>query len=244
MKKIIVAIDGFSSSGKSTMAKELAREVGYIYIDTGAMYRAVSLYAIRNGWITENNINTEELEKHLKDIKIHFKTNYKGRSETYLNDENVEKEIRSLEVANGASRVSTLGFVRQELVRRQQEMGKDKGVVMDGRDIGTVVFPEAELKLFITASPETRANRRMLELKSKGLDSDYESVLANIKERDERDTTRSESPLKKASDAIEIDNTNLTRREQKEIIRKLFSESGGKLLLTSPQGRDFPPVGD
>ena len=224
MKKIIVAIDGFSSSGKSTMAKELAREIGYIYIDTGAMYRAVSLYAIRKGWITDTDINTEELEKHIKDIRIDFKTNDKGNTETYLNQENVEKEIRSLEVANGASRVSTLGFVRKELVHRQQEMGKNKGIVMDGRDIGTVVFPDAELKLFINATPEVRAKRRMLELKSKGLENDPESVLANIKERDERDTTRSESPLKKADDAIEIDNTNLTRQEQKELLQNLFFE--------------------
>ncbi len=223
-RKPIIAVDGFSSCGKSTFARAIAARLGYVFIDTGAMYRAVSLYAIRKGWITDSDINTEELEKHLKEIKIYFKTNDKGRTETYLNGENVEKEIRSLEVANGASRVSTLGFIRQELVRRQQEMGKNKGIVMDGRDIGTVVFPEAELKLFITATPEVRATRRMLELQSKNLTSDYESVLANIKERDERDTTRTESPLKKAADAIEIDNNNLSREEQKEIIKTLFFE--------------------
>ncbi|HEY6914071.1 MAG TPA: (d)CMP kinase, partial [Paludibacter sp.] len=161
MKKIVVAIDGFSSCGKSTMAKELAREAGYIYVDTGAMYRAVSLFCIQNGWMTETEINSEELEKHIHSIRIEFKTNAEGKSETYLNGKNVENEIRSLEVANGASRVSTLGFVRRELVRQQQLMGLTKGIVMDGRDIGTVVFPHAELKIFLTASPEIRAKRRL-----------------------------------------------------------------------------------
>lgn len=224
MKKIVVAIDGFSSSGKSTMAKELAREVGYIYIDTGAMYRAVSLYAIRNGWISENNIDIENLRKQIAGIKIEFKTNAEGKSETYLNGENVEKEIRTLEAADGASRVSTLDFVRKEMVKRQQKMGEDKGVVMDGRDIGTVVFPEAELKIFVTASPEIRAQRRLLELQAKGENISYEDVLTNVKERDHRDTTREVDPLRKAPDAIEIDNSNLTPEKQKEILRTLFSE--------------------
>jgi len=214
MKKIVVAIDGFSSGGKSTMAKDLARDVGYTYIDSGAMYRAVALYAMRNGWITENDIDIEALKKNIGSLKIDFKTNEHGVSETYLNGENVEKEIRTLEVANAASRVSALDFVRRELVRQQQQMGLQKGIVMDGRDIGTVVFPEAELKIFLTASPEIRAQRRMEEMLARGEKVDFQKVLANIKERDERDLHRSESPLKKAPDAIVIDNSNLTRDEQ------------------------------
>lgn len=225
MKKIIVAIDGFSSSGKSTMAKELAREAGYIYIDTGAMYRAVSLHAIRQGWLNKNNIDETALQQHIGDISIEFRTNAEGKSETYLNGENVEKEIRSLDVANRASRISTLGFVRRELVRRQQDMGREKGIVMDGRDIGTVVFPQAELKLYISASPEVRARRRWLELKGKGESVSYNDVLANVIERDRRDTQRAESPLRKAEDAIEIDNSDLSPEEQMNIIRKLFQEA-------------------
>jgi len=203
------------------MAKELAHEIAYIYVDTGAMYRAVSLYAIRNGWLTEN-INEDALKSHIQDISIEFRTNKEGKTETYLNGENVEKEIRSLEVANGASRVSTLGFVRRELVRRQQEMGTQKGIVMDGRDIGTDVFPEAELKLYVTASPEVRAKRRFLELEAKGEKVNYDDVLANVIERDQRDQNRKESPLRKADDAIEIDNSILSRDEQMEILRTLF----------------------
>lgn len=225
MKKIIVAIDGFSSSGKSTMAKELAREAGYIYIDTGAMYRAVSLHAIRQGWLNKNNIDETALQQHIGDISIEFRTNAEGKSETYLNGENVEKEIRSLDVANGASRISTLGFVRRELVRRQQDMGREKGIIMDGRDIGTVVFPQAELKLYISASPEVRARRRWLELKGKGESVSYNDVLTNVIERDRRDTQRAESPLRKAEDAIEIDNSDLSPEEQMNIIRKLFQKA-------------------
>jgi cytidylate kinase len=224
MKKIIVAIDGFSSCGKSTMAKELAREVGYIYVDSGAMYRAVSLFCIENGWISETDINSFELEKNINTIRIEFKTNAEGKSETYLNGKNVENEIRTLEVANGASRVSTLGFVRHELVRQQQLMGIKKGIVMDGRDIGTVVFPTAELKIFLTASPEIRAKRRLDEMKAKGEKADFEEVLANVKERDDRDQNRAESPLKKADDAIVIDNSNLTREEQRELLQTLYTE--------------------
>ncbi|MFT3753576.1 MAG: (d)CMP kinase [Paludibacter sp.] len=224
MKKIIVAIDGFSSCGKSTMAKELAREAGYIYVDTGAMYRAVSLFCIQNGWVTESDINTEELEKQIQSIHIKFRTNAEGKSETYLNGKNVENEIRTLEVANGASRVSTLGFVRRELVRQQQLMGLNKGIVMDGRDIGTVVFPQAELKIFLTASPEIRAKRRFDEMTLNGETVDFNEVLANVKERDERDQNRAESPLRKAEDAIIIDNSLLTREEQREILRTLFAE--------------------
>jgi CMP/dCMP kinase len=224
MKKIIVAIDGFSSCGKSTMAKELARHTGYVYVDTGAMYRAVSLFCIQNGWMTDSEINAEELEKHIHSIRIEFKTNADGISETYLNGKNVECEIRSLEVANGASRVSTLGFVRRELVRQQQLMGVEKGIVMDGRDIGTVVFPTAELKIFLTASPEIRAQRRMDEMIAKGESVNYDDVLANVIERDDRDQNRAESPLRKADDAVVIDNSSLSREEQRGILRTLFAE--------------------
>src|ERR1035437_932506 len=224
MNKIIVAIDGFSSCGKSTMAKELAAEVGYIYVDSGAMYRAVSLFCIQNGLMSESEIKVAELEKNIESIHITFKVNANGSCETCLNGDNVEAEIRSLEVANGASRVSTLGFVRRELVRQQQLLGQQKGIVMDGRDIGTVVFPTAELKIFLTASPETRAKRRFDEMVEKGEEVDYEDVLANVKERDDRDQNRTESPLRKANDAIEVDNSNLTREEQREILRTLFVE--------------------
>ena len=219
MKKIVVAIDGFSSTGKSTMAKALAKYAGYIYVDTGAMYRAAALFAMRNGWMTASEIDEQELEKHIRDIKIHFKANTDGVQETYLNGENVEKEIRTLEAGNGASRISTIGFVRKELVRQQQLMGKEKGVVMDGRDIGTVVFPEAELKLFVTGSPEIRAQRRFDELKAKGEDVDFHAVLQNIKERDERDSNRQESPLRKADDAIEINNTNMNLKSKMSYLK-------------------------
>lgn len=224
MKKIIVAIDGFSSCGKSTMAKELAREVGYVYVDTGAMYRAVSLFCIQNGIMTPETIDEHALEKQINQIHISFKTNTLGITETYLNDQNVEAEIRTLEVANGASRVSTLGFVRRELVRQQQLMGAQKGIVMDGRDIGTVVFPKAELKVFLTASPEIRAKRRADEMKAKGLEVNEEEVLANVIERDERDVNRAESPLRQADDAVVIDNSDLSLAQQRQILRTLFEE--------------------
>ena len=204
------------------MAKELARENDYIYVDSGAMYRAVSLFCIQNGWITSSEINEVELEKHISSMLIEFKTNAEGKSETYLNGKNVENEIRTLEVANGASRVSTLGFVRRELVRQQQLMGLKKGIVMDGRDIGTVVFPKAELKIFLTATPEIRAKRRLDEMEAKGEKVNYDEVLANVKERDDRDQNRAESPLRKADDAVVIDNSNLTRAEQHEVLRTLF----------------------
>ena len=192
------------------MAKDLAREVGYTYIDSGAMYRAAALYALRNGWITPSTMNEEAIEQHIGEIEIAFAPNTQGGQDTYLNGENVEGEIRSLEVADGASRISTLGIVRQELVRQQQAMGREKGVVMDGRDIGTVVFPDAELKLFITAPAEIRAQRRFEEMKAKGINPPaYEDILANVRERDLRDTTRAESPLRKADDAIELDNTHV-----------------------------------
>ena len=229
MKKIIVAIDGFSSCGKSTMAKTLARETGYIYVDTGAMYRAVSLFCIRNGWMTDSELNTAAIEKHIAEIQLEFRTNENGKAEMYMNGENIENEIRTLDVANGASKVSTLGAVRRELVRQQQKMGKKKGIVMDGRDIGTVVFPEAELKIFLTASAEVRAQRRWDEMRAKGENVSYEEVLANVIERDFRDQNRDESPLRKAVDAIEIDNTTLQPNEQQEILRQLFER---KLLNT------------
>ena len=224
MKKIIVAIDGFSSCGKSTMAKILAHETGYIYVDTGAMYRAVSLFCIRNGWMTAAEMDVVAIEKHITEIQLEFRANENGKAEMYLNGENVENEIRTLDVANGASRVSTLGAVRRELVRQQQKMGEKKSIVMDGRDIGTVVFPKAELKIFLTASAEVRAQRRWDEMRAKGENVGYEEVLANVIERDFRDQNREESPLRKAEDAIEIDNTTLQPNEQQEILRQLFKQ--------------------
>ncbi len=206
------------------MAKELAREVGYIYVDSGAMYRAVSLFCIQNGWISESTMEIPSIESQIVNIKIEFKVNAEGKSETWLNDKNVENKIRTLQVANGASKVSTLGFVRRELVRQQQLMGKQKGIVMDGRDIGTVVFPTAELKIFLTASPEIRAIRRLKELEEKGEIDTFEAVLANVIERDNRDQNRTESPLRKADDAILIDNSTLTLEEQQKILRTLFEQ--------------------
>lgn len=223
-KKINIAVDGFSSCGKSTIAKGLAKKLGYTYIDSGAMYRAVALFAIRNNWITDSEIDAEALQQHISDIKITFGHNDLGGQDTFLNGENVEHEIRTLEVANGASRVSALGFVRKELVRQQQEMGKGKGVVMDGRDIGTVVFPDAEMKLFLTASPEIRAKRRFDEMKAKGENPSFEDVLANVKERDLRDTTRDESPLIKADDALELDNSDIGIKEQLDWALDMFNK--------------------
>ena len=224
MKKINIAVDGFSSCGKSTIAKGLAKELGYTYIDSGAMYRAVALYAYRYGWMTDTEIDEVALQKYISGIDISFKKNSEGQQETYLNGENVEKEIRSLEIGNGASRVSTLGFVRRELVRQQQAMGRKKGVVMDGRDIGTGVFPDAEFKIFLTASPEVRAQRRYEELLAKGTLASYEDTLANVLERDERDTTRTESPLRKATDAIELDNSHITITEQLQWAMDMFNK--------------------
>ena len=206
------------------MAKELAKYAGYIYVDTGAMYRAVALFALQNGWMNDEEINETELKNHISEIEITFKTNESGLQETYLNGENVENEIRTLRAANGASRVSTIGFVRREMVRQQQAMGTEKGVVMDGRDIGTVVFPDADLKIYLTASPEVRAQRRFDELKAKGETVNYDDVLLNVKERDFRDSNRAESPLYKASDAIEIDNSNLSLEEQRELLKTLFHQ--------------------
>lgn len=215
MKKIIIALDGYSSCGKSTMAKELAKEIGYTYIDTGAMYRAIALYSMRNGIIQNNSIDTDKLQLAMADIHISFVRNPEtGRWETYLNGENVEKEIRTMEVANQVSPVAALGFVRKAMVAQQQEMGKAKGVILDGRDVGTVIFPDAELKIFLTARPEVRAQRRLKESLAKGEKVTYEEVLKNLQERDHKDTTRAEGPLKKAEDAIELDNSDMTVEEQ------------------------------
>lgn len=218
MKKIIIAIDGFSSCGKSTMAKDLARKIGYIYVDTGAMYRSVTLYAMRHNLIKEDgSVDTDNLKKEMNDINISFKLNKEtGRPDTYLNDECVEKEIRSLEVSNHVSPIAAVPFVRKALVDQQQKMGKEKGIVMDGRDIGTTVFPYAELKIFVTASAEIRAQRRFDELKAKGMPANYQDILKNVQERDYIDTHREVSPLRKAEDAIELDNSNMTIKEQNE----------------------------
>lgn len=226
MKKIVIAIDGFSSCGKSTMAKDLAKEIGYIYVDTGAMYRSVTLYALRHGMFREDNsIDTEALEKAIPEIKISFKLNVEtGRPDTYLNGELVEKDIRSMEVSSHVSPIAAIGFVREALVKQQQAMGKEKGIVMDGRDIGTAVFPNAELKIFVTASAEVRAQRRYDELKAKGMPADFQDILKNVEERDYIDSHREVSPLKKAEDAIELDNSNMTIPEQKLWLRKIFDE--------------------
>jgi CMP/dCMP kinase len=214
-KKIIIAIDGHSSCGKSTMAKSLAQKLGYVYIDSGAMYRVVTLYALRKGLIKNGIPETERLIQELKNIKITFKWDESlGKNTTFLNGENVEEEIRRLEVSENVSPISTIAEVRHEMVKQQRENGTNKGIVMDGRDIGTVVFPDAELKIFMTASPEIRAQRRYLELKEKGQEVDFNSILQNVIERDKIDSTRETSPLRKADDAIVLDNSNLTREEQ------------------------------
>lgn len=218
MKKITIAIDGFSSCGKSTMAKDLAKEIGYIYVDTGAMYRSVTLYALRhNLFNADGTIREEELQAQMKDINISFQLNKEtGRPDTYLNGENVENEIRTMEVSSHVSPIATLTFVRKALVEQQQRMGAEKGIVMDGRDIGTVVFPNAELKIFVTASAEVRAQRRYDELKAKGMEADFADILKNVQERDYIDSHRETSPLRKADDALELDNSQLTIAEQKQ----------------------------
>jgi cytidylate kinase len=226
MKKITIAIDGHSSCGKSTMAKDLARKVGYIYVDTGAMYRSVTLYALRNGLFNDDDsIKTDELEKQMDNIHITFQLNEEtGRPDTYLNNVRVEDDIRSLEVSNHVSPIAAVGFVRTAMVAQQQQMGKDKGVVMDGRDIGTTVFPDAELKIFVTASAEVRAQRRFDELKAKGMPADYDDILKNVQERDYIDSHREVSPLRKADDAIELDNSHMTIAEQKQWLLDRFNE--------------------
>lgn len=227
MKKITIAIDGHSSCGKSTMAKDLAREVGYVYVDTGAMYRCVTLYALRNGLFgTDGNIDAAELERRMSDIKITFVLNSDTRlPEAHLNGENVEREIRTMEVSDHVSPVAALPFVRAALVAMQKRMGKDKGVVMDGRDIGTTVFPDAELKVYVTASAEVRARRRYDELTNKGMEADYDNILKNVQERDYLDSHREVSPLRKADDAIELDNSAMTIAEQKEWLMARFRET-------------------
>lgn len=227
MKKVVIAIDGFSSCGKSTMAKDLAKKIGYIYIDSGAMYRAVTLFSVRHGFFDGPKLDEEKLKASMKDMKISFKLNPETlRPDTYLNGENVENEIRSMEVSNRVSIVSAVGFVRKEMVRLQQEMGEEKGIVMDGRDIGTVVFPDAELKIFVTASPEVRAQRRLDEIRSKDKNTSvtFDEVLKNIEDRDYIDQNRTESPLRQAEDALILDNTNLTREEQMQWLSDRFSE--------------------
>ena len=225
MKKITIAIDGHSSCGKSTMAKDLAREVGYVYVDTGAMYRSVTLFALRNGLFNNDTINEEELRRRMPEIQISFQFNPEtGRPDTYLNGELVEKDIRTMEVSNKVSPIAALGFVREAMVAQQQQMGKDKGVVMDGRDIGTTVFPDAELKVFVTASAEVRAQRRFDELKAKGMDADFDDILKNVQERDYIDSHREVSPLRKADDAIELDNSHMTIPEQKQWLLDRFNE--------------------
>ncbi len=226
MRKITIAIDGYSSCGKSTMAKDLAREIGYIYVDTGAMYRSVTLFAMRNSLFDEDgSIKTDELKYRMGEINISFRLNSEtGRPDTYLNGELVEKEIRTMEVSANVSKIAALPFVREALVAQQQAMGKEKGIIMDGRDIGTVVFPDAELKIFVTASAEVRAQRRYDELKAKGMPADFDDILKNVKERDYIDSHRETSPLRMADDALELDNSHMTIEEQKAWLMARYKE--------------------
>jgi cytidylate kinase len=226
MKKITIAIDGFSSTGKSTIAKQLAKHLGYVYVDSGAMYRSVAYFAMRNGFISSEAFNVNALIEHLDKIHISFQFNpEQGFAEVYLNGENIEHQIRTLEVSGFVSKVAAIPEVRYLLVKQQQKMGKDKAVVMDGRDIGTVVFPFAELKLFMNASADTRAQRRYDELIERGDKVNYDAVLTNVKERDYMDSNRKDSPLVKANDAIEIDNSNLSREQQFSKVLALVKET-------------------
>ena len=230
MKKITIAIDGFSSCGKSTRAKDLARELGYVYVDTGAMYRCVTLYALRHGLFrADGTINLPQLEAEIPNINISFKLNKEtGRPDTYLNNENVESEIRTMEVSSRVSPIAAIPFVRAALVAQQQKMGEDKGIVMDGRDVGTVVFPNAELKIFVTASAEVRAQRRYDELKAKGMEADFEEILENVKQRDYIDSHREVSPMRKADDAIELDNSHISIAEQKQWLIEQYKRVCGE----------------
>lgn len=225
MKRITIAIDGFSSTGKSTLAKQLAKKLGYVYVDTGAMYRAVTYFAMQNNWVTENAIDKNSLINHLDEVHLKFHFNEAlGFAEMFLNGVNVEQEIRTLEVSQNVSRVAEISEVRAKLVQQQQEMGRDKGVVMDGRDIGTVVFPNAELKIFMTASAETRAERRFNELIEKGQHVTFEDVLENVQQRDYIDTHRDDSPLVQAKDAIIVDNSTLSKEEQFNLVLNLVNQ--------------------
>ena len=230
MKKITIAIDGHSSCGKSTMAKDLAREVGYIYVDTGAMYRAVTLYCMRNHLIdAQGEVLTARLKALMPQVSVTFQLNKEtGKPDTFLNDERVEDTIRSIEVSSNVSKVAAIPFVREAMVEQQRLLGKEKGVVMDGRDIGTTVFPDAELKVFVTASPEVRAQRRYDELKAKGMAADYDDILKNVQERDYMDSHRAVSPLRKADDAIELDNSHMTIAEQKAWLMEKFKAAVGE----------------
>ncbi len=230
MRKITIAIDGYSSCGKSTMAKNLAKEVGYIYVDTGAMYRSVTLYALKHHlFLEDGDVNTEELRKEMTNIHITFKVNEETRRpDCYLNGELVEKEIRTLEVSNHVSPIAAIPFVREALVKQQQTMGEGKGVVMDGRDIGTTVFPNAELKIFVTADAQVRAQRRYDELKEKGMPANFDEILKNVEERDYIDTHREVSPLRKADDAAVLDNSHMTIPEQQEWLMSLFRKTIGE----------------
>lgn len=225
MRKITIAIDGFSSTGKSTVAKQIAKHLGYVYVDSGAMYRAITYYAMQNGFIDANHFNSEGLVANLKIINISFKFNDAlDFAEVYLNDINIENSIRTLEVSSFVSKIAEISEVRQKLVEQQQNMGKQGGVVMDGRDIGTVVFPNAELKIFMNASAETRAERRYTELIERGENVSYEAVLKNVKERDYIDSNRDDSPLTKAQDAILINNSNMSLKEQFDEILNLINK--------------------
>lgn len=225
MKKITIAIDGFSSTGKSTLAKQLAKQLGYVYVDTGAMYRAVTYFAMQNGFVAENYLDRTSLVDQLQNIKLEFQFNSDlGFAEIYLNDVNVEQPIRTIEVSRNVSQIAEISEVRAKLVEQQQAMGKNKAIVMDGRDIGTVVFPDAELKIFMNASAETRAQRRFEELVEKGQNVTFDEVLENVQQRDYIDTHREDSPLVKSLDAIEMDNSTLSKKEQFEIVMKLIKE--------------------
>ena len=226
MKKITIAIDGHSSCGKSTMAKDLAREIGYIYIDSGAMYRCCTLFCMEQGLINaDGSIQTDELERRMPEIHVSFQLNPEtGRPDAYLNGENVEQRIRTMEVSSHVSPVAALPFVRAAMTAQQQEMGREGGIVMDGRDIGTAVFPDAELKIFVTASDEIRAQRRYDELVSKGENPDFQAVLQNLRERDHIDSTRDVAPLRQATDALVLDNSHLTIEEQKQWLLDRFKE--------------------
>ena len=226
MKKITIAIDGHSSCGKSNMAKALASRIGYVYVDTGAMYRSVTLYALRNGLFRDDDtIDTDALQQHMDNIQISFRFNQETqRPDTYLNGELVENDIRTMEVSNRVSPVAALPFVREAMVAQQQRMGQEKGIVMDGRDIGTVVFPDAELKVFVTATAEVRAQRRFDELKGKGMEADFDEILRNVQERDYIDSHREVSPLRQADDALLLDNSHMTIPEQNEWLYERYLE--------------------